>query len=443
MVSFIADPNIALSQEQRRLALAKMLQGYTPPQNPYGYTTAGLFEPLAHALSARWAGQDANRLQTQQQAAQGEVLGNLLGLQTGTPGAQQYGVNRVAVGGFPGATVESPTRLTIDDTGAVTPVDAQLLKRAGLSAGEYALAHQKAGLAGREASEANRIAYAAEQLGKATTDAQRQYWYGQADPLKAAEREFSAGFTGVWAEDKFQDNMIVPVSNADLYSPEGQERYTRVNVEKFAPDTYTEFQLKDHKEYSAEAVRLGIRLVENEQILEMFKNGTLQTGSLQPLLIRAKGILEDLGVPVEGLTPAQIFQATSNKRAMQMRNPKSGFGLTGNTSDKDLIFLQNAVMHLSKTEAANEALLIMEIARDRRLKDIAEVRMDFIEKNPGKVLSHDVVNDYVQSTPLLSDEEKDRLNVLMENNPIGGDGLTEGGQGSLPTTTYIEPWSSD
>jgi hypothetical protein len=418
---------------------------------------------LAHALSARWKGQEASGLQTQQQEAQGEVGNILLGLQTGTPGAQQYGVNQVDVGGFPEATVGRVARQAIDDAGAAVPLDSALLGRAGLSAGEYAIEEQQARLAGRERSEANRIAYATEQLGKARTDEERRYWYGQVDALKAAEREFSivdqeakeaaakeligvrAGFTGKWAIDTQKGNTIVPVSDADLFSPEGKDRYTRVNIEKFSPETYTEWQIKDHREFSDEAVRLGIRLEENEQLLRMFRDGTLKTGSLQPLLTWGKGFLADLDIEVEGLTSAEVFRAASYQRALQMRNPNSGFGLTGNTSDKDLRFLQDAVIHLSKTEAANEALLIMEAARDRRLKDIAEVRMDFIEKNPGKVLSHDVVNDYVQSTPLLNKEEKARLNLLMENNPIenGGAGRTEGGQGELPTGTYIEPWSSD
>lgn len=459
MVSFIADPRIESSQSLADILRGQSLTPYKFPPNPYaGSPVLGNLQRLAEALAGRWAGKQASELQTAQQGARSEVLAALLSAQRGTPGAQQYARTNVAFPAHPGATQRFEQRVAIDDTGAEM-LDPSVLKAAGLLEGEYDIEYQEARLAGRETSEANRIAYATEQLGKARTDEQRRYWYGQVDALKAAEREFSivdqeakdaaarkqiefrARFQGKWARDNSKDGIIVPVSDADLFSEEGQERYTRVNVEQLAkpPATFEKWQRENYEKFSAEAIRLGIRLEENEQILEMFKSGTLKTGSLQPLLTWGKGFLADLGISVEGLTPAQVFEAAANQRALQMRNPKSGFGLTGNTSDQDLRFLQKAVIHLSKTEAANEALLIMESARDRRLKDIAEIKMRFIQANPGKgvIGVHDEINDYVKSQPLLTQVEKDRLNFLMENNPIGGAGRTEEGQRVLPTTTYV------
>ena len=85
MVSFILDPRIKQSQEQRRLSLAQMLRGYKPPPNPYGYTAAGHLGPLVHALGAQLSGKRAGELQTAQLGAQQTIEEQLAQIQA--PGA--------------------------------------------------------------------------------------------------------------------------------------------------------------------------------------------------------------------------------------------------------------------------------------------------------------------------------------------------------------------
>tara|TARA_Y100000310_G_scaffold343566_1_gene451837 strand:- start:2799 stop:4952 length:2154 start_codon:yes stop_codon:yes gene_type:complete len=134
MVSFIANPDIALAREERQLALAKMLQGYTPPQNPYGYTTAGVFAPLAHALSARWKGQEASRLQAQQQEAQAKVLRGVYGAALPKSGPFYETVDTMSLGAFPG-TREARTQIQrIADDGSVLPpeISAETARTAGI-----------------------------------------------------------------------------------------------------------------------------------------------------------------------------------------------------------------------------------------------------------------------------------------------------------------------
>jgi len=134
MVSFIANPDIALAREERKLALAKMLQGYTPPQNPYGYTTAGVFAPLVHALSARWKGQEASKLQAQQQAAQAVVESGVSGAALPKSGpfyeTTQTPVSGIAPG--PGAVQTQIQRIA--DDGSVLPpeISAETARTAGI-----------------------------------------------------------------------------------------------------------------------------------------------------------------------------------------------------------------------------------------------------------------------------------------------------------------------
>jgi hypothetical protein len=49
-----------------------------------------------------------------------------------------------------------------------------------------------------------------------------------------------------------------------------------------------------------------------------------------------------------------------------MRNPKSGGGLTGNTTDKDLVFLGKGVAGLEKTTYANKVLIQSAIFKAQR-----------------------------------------------------------------------------
>jgi hypothetical protein len=134
MVSFIANPDIALAREERRLSLAKMLQGYTPPQNPYGYTTAGVFAPLVHALTARWKGQEASGLQARQQEAQAKVLSGVSGAGRARPGPFFQTVDTMGLGAFPG-TREAQTQIQrIADDGSVLPpeISAETARTAGI-----------------------------------------------------------------------------------------------------------------------------------------------------------------------------------------------------------------------------------------------------------------------------------------------------------------------
>jgi hypothetical protein len=197
MVTFTTDPRIAYARARQQAGMKQAMTPYQLPRNPYGGSpVAGNLQRLASALGARWAGGDAVRLQEGQKTARSQILADFLLGETGVPGSEQYARGPMLV---PSRDVQATgeykrtpvggdwQRLTIDDTGA-TVIDPTVLKIAGLSPGEYSIAKQKAKLAGAKTSEANRIAFATQKLGEATTQKDRKYWLAQVDALKAAVR---------------------------------------------------------------------------------------------------------------------------------------------------------------------------------------------------------------------------------------------------------------
>jgi hypothetical protein len=237
MVSFIADPRIAQSQEQRQLSLAKMLQGYQPPANPYGYTPAGYLEPLAHALSARLAGKQASEFQTAQQGAQSQVLAALLSKQRGTPGAQQYAPINVAFPAHPGATQSLEQRVAIDDAGA--EIDPSVLKAAGLLEGEYDIAAHEAELAGQEISEANRIKYATQRLNEAESPEERRRWFAEIDAIAAAERQIGVEEDRAKEERKARSDMkpVIRISDGEsVYVSAAELKHNKELYKKISPE---------------------------------------------------------------------------------------------------------------------------------------------------------------------------------------------------------------
>ena len=113
---------------------------------------------------------------------------------------------------------------------------------------------------------------------------------------------------------------------------------------------YSKIETERYSALVDKAVDLNMRGAQNTRLLQMLRDGKLQTGALQPIVIRLKGLAADLGIDVEGLTEGQIFETVQNLRALEMRSPEMGPGLTGNTSDRDLTFLLRSVISLSKTE---------------------------------------------------------------------------------------------
>ena len=463
---FRADPRIARRRKLGEALQAQALRPIQAPANPYGFSPWGeAAQRLAAALGSNIATSAADQREEAQRAARGRIMSEVLRVQQ--PTVPEGGFFQETMGPVPGMPPVGPGMRTqfkinqaIDNQGRQFNIDQSDIELAGGDAATAALLGQQAMTKGREATEAARERAAKAGLERALASGD-DYLIGEYEKIlypknildRRAEIEkeerrledqkdiqrFTAGLKGLWAKDKNQGGLIVPVSHAELYSEEGQKRYTRVPVEEIEARARSKGRLPYSKieteRYSAlvdKAVDLNMRGAQNTRLLQMLRDGKLQTGALQPIVIRLKGLAADLGIDFEGLTEGQIFETVQNLRALEMRSPEMGPGLTGNTSDRDLAFLLRSVISLSKTEDANEALLIIQIAKDRRLKELAEIEMGFIGANPGKLGVYKDIKKYTETTNLFTKDEEDRLNAMLKRNA-----QVTGQRGTLKTAPYV------
>ena len=122
---------------------------------------------------------------------------------------------------------------------------------------------------------------------------------------------------------------------------------------------------------------------------------------------------ESLGI-TDDTAPAQAFKALSNQLALRLRNPESGLGLTGNTSDRDITFLKSLVPQLTNTAGGNKLIIdIWRKVNNRRIEEAGlaqdfEQRYGVTGKDPqGRTLQQHLTN-FNDKRPLFTDEEQSR-----------------------------------
>lgn len=151
-------------------------------------------------------------------------------------------------------------------------------------------------------------------------------------------------------------------------------------------------------------------MADAEAMISLLDQG-LDTGSTQPLRANLAAFVNDaFGTNFkEDLPAAQAFRALSNVAALRLRNPDSGLGLTGNTSDRDLQFLKEAVAGLGNTREANYAVLLITKAKAKRQAELEELKADYIAEKGSIGGFQKVRKEYIDSTPLFTEAEKARL----------------------------------
>lgn len=138
-----------------------------------------------------------------------------------------------------------------------------------------------------------------------------------------------------------------------------------------------------------------------------------ETGGLAPITLPIKQVLKDIGVDVgEGVPLLEAFKAQENQMALRLRNPDSGFGLTGNTSNRDIEFLTGAVASLGKTPEGNQAILTIMLAKQRRDAQLEDMKSEYIWSNGTLKGWADVRNKFIESNPLFTPQEQQQLDGL-------------------------------
>ena len=137
--------------------------------------------------------------------------------------------------------------------------------------------------------------------------------------------------------------------------------------------------------YAQEAISQNAQL---DRVLMAMERGA-QTGTGEETILNMKNMGQTfLGMSFENVPEQEVIRTVQNEMALRLRNPDSGLGLTGSTSNRDLDFLKNSVIGLARSEGGN-ALIIDFMKRKNQMRiDLADEQAKLIEENDGQVPSN-------------------------------------------------------
>ena len=152
--------------------------------------------------------------------------------------------------------------------------------------------------------------------------------------------------------------------------------------------------------------------VKTGQMRELLDSG-LQTGALAKLSKGAKSFVQSLfpDTEIEGLAEAEVFNAISNQLALLIRNPDSGMGLPGATSNRDLSFLIESVPNLGTSVEGNKLLLEVYDKMYNLQVDVMGEQRRIIKANNGvpPLDLEEQLASFVETNFKLDDEFKEKL----------------------------------
>jgi len=183
------------------------------------------------------------------------------------------------------------------------------------------------------------------------------------------------------------------------------------------------------------------------QELGMFRDQVMQTptGWAESVTFPARRAMKSMGlINDENVSSQELVTAMQNQQALRLRNPESGFGLTGNTSDRDVRFLKETVAGLEKTEQGNVAMLTVMMAKQRRDAQIERLKADYIFENGTLKGWGEARKRFVEATPLFDEQESALLTGLKQQ--TGGaaeqQAPVQPGQGAPPAGVEPELWQN-
>lgn len=212
---------------------------------------------------------------------------------------------------------------------------------------------------------------------------------------------------------------------------------TTINVDLSKEAEKMALQLSE----SADGLAQQVRQLENFKALAR----ETDTNALVPVTKPIQEMLSAAGVNIgdaRQIALRQVFESMQNVNALWFRNPESGFGLTGNTSDRDVKFLQSIGGRLSNTPEANEAILTILIARQRRKADIDQAKSDYLLEN-GSLKGWSKVRGKIIDAELFTPGEKEALEGLAAKAEKTGaadlEGLSDDDLIGLPAESIADP----
>lgn len=240
-----------------------------------------------------------------------------------------------------------------------------------------------------------------------------------ADELRAAASAATAATSGGEAIGKLNAQFYLPESiaafNENLRNT-GLKDYSlleRVDPVKEAYQVGVITDIRASNKKRSEAFSSAANLRGKLDTMEEILDSGLQTGALASLSKSAKGLVQSLfpNTPIEGLAEAEVFTALSNQLALLIRNPESGMGLPGATSNADLIFLKDSVPGLQKSPEGNKMLIEVYRKTYDFQKSMVQEQARLISENGGvpPLDMEERMVEFVNAQDILGDELRDKL----------------------------------
>lgn len=208
---------------------------------------------------------------------------------------------------------------------------------------------------------------------------------------------------------------VHPGQPVDMTSDQYKEKYTKLAN----PDG-----MKLSPALDKEAIDQSAKADQAISTIQAFDNysnmakGT-DTGWMQAATLPMRNMLVSIGALDEekskDVATLQILQSFANELALGKRgfNPLSGqVGLTGNTSDKDLAFLQNSTANIWNSSSANEGILTIAKAQARRQAMLSSAKADYIYTNGNLKGWGNEQKRLIDATPFFTGSEQARLTSL-------------------------------
>lgn len=270
------------------------------------------------------------------------------------------------------------------------------------------------------------------ELRKAQTEAlRRPRAKGGFTPLNAQQKKA----LGIPPESFAQ---MGPDGKVSIDDPPRKDPLVTVNTGTKAEDAGTKKFLENVAESAIKREDQALKTFETDAIfnrMELALKRGAQTGFGEQTILTLRNAAETFGIV--DLPPdaeeGEIINALSNRLALVARNPESGLGLPGSTSNKDLEFLERIVPGLSKSEGGN--LLIIDAMKrmNKLMRDTAEEQQRLISENDGRIprnLNTELIK-FVNSYNVYSEEELAELEAA------------SGGNRSIPDRVFGEDQTDD
>lgn len=212
-------------------------------------------------------------------------------------------------------------------------------------------------------------------------------------------------------EDAARNKALVSINTQTTAAEEAAKGVGKIQAESFGK----QLAARD------EAQSQNLVLFRASELIERIETQGPGAATLQGVKAFAKGFLgldlADLGL-AEDVAPAEALATISAQMALRLRNPASGLGLTGNTSDKDLAFLKSIPPSIGKTKGGNKLVIKwMVLVNNRKIRN-GDVAEQFQRQfgvggtdDEGRSLNQAIAADN-EANPIFGDEDTKILELV-------------------------------